>query len=568
MAVAAMRPTVSRILLLVCALLAVIPATAGAATTPKVTSVAPLKLKIGERLTIRGNGFLPGKNRNTVVFKATGARAVFAKAQTATKTKLVVKVPAKLLSFLKVRSGQSVATRFRIRVLARKLSPSYTPVAGSPVIAPATATPVATTPSTGTAAATAAAPAAGATPTPTPTPAAAAPAPDCDGDGTPDATDLDDDNDLLVDTVEAAIGTDACNADTDGDAMTDGWEYKSALDLNARSCPVAGDYPVPCDAVRPYPAKRPYPNPRFNDAAIDYDGDSMTAYEEFVAWSRKAAADPAWRTLTNLWYSDGLQASQDTSAAAGCRGMAVPAPFNGKTDYPEFVRGTYGGTLDLSSPDFDVYTLDRVGRHAGDGCLDDAERDEDGDFLTNFDEQHGPLMNREWWSGVYQEPLFNVEYQGTDWLDADTNGDGVIDGLDDQDHDDFLNVEEIVRGSMSRSATGDVASRTGLWVDPFNPCVPSIESRTCPTTLLLGATPYRPFKKTASDTDPTPRWPLYPAQASTWNHYGYLPYDPYDAGTDPDGIGPLLAPDLSTPEVWDPPVGYAPGMPPLHPLPR
>jgi len=95
-----MRLPAVRLLLSAVALLAVVPATAGAATAPKVTSVAPLKLKIGDRLTIRGKGFLAGKNRNTVVFKASGARAVFAKAETATKTKLVVKVPAKLAPYV------------------------------------------------------------------------------------------------------------------------------------------------------------------------------------------------------------------------------------------------------------------------------------------------------------------------------------------------------------------------------------------------------------------------------------------------------------------------------------
>src|SRR4051795_1610981 len=132
-----MRTTVFRILLLVCALFAVVPATAGAATAPKVTSVAPLKLKIGDRLTVRGKGFLPGKNRNTVVFKANGARAVFAKAQSATKTKLVVKVPAKLAPFLKVSAGRPTATRFQLRVPARRLSPSYTKTAASPARRPA-----------------------------------------------------------------------------------------------------------------------------------------------------------------------------------------------------------------------------------------------------------------------------------------------------------------------------------------------------------------------------------------------------------------------------------------------
>src|SRR4051795_2206287 len=174
-----MRTTVFRILLLVCALLAVVPATAGAATAPKVTSVTPLKLKIGDRLTVRGKGFLPGKNRNTVLFKANGARAVFAKAQSATKTKLVVKVPAKLAPFLKVSAGRPTATRFQLRVLARRLSPSYTKTAASPVIAPA----VAASASPAKTPAAAAAPAAGAaappaTPaSPTPPPAPRAPAP-------------------------------------------------------------------------------------------------------------------------------------------------------------------------------------------------------------------------------------------------------------------------------------------------------------------------------------------------------------------------------------------------------
>src|SRR4051794_39947149 len=137
---ATMRLPVSRILLFICALLAVVPATASAAAAPKVTSIAPLNVKIGDRMTVRGRGFLAGKNRNTVIFKATGTRAVFAKAQTETKTKIVVKVPAKLLSFLKVRNGQSVATRFQIRVLAKRLSRTYTPAGKSPVIAPAATT--------------------------------------------------------------------------------------------------------------------------------------------------------------------------------------------------------------------------------------------------------------------------------------------------------------------------------------------------------------------------------------------------------------------------------------------
>ena len=43
--------------------------------------------------------------------------------------------------------------------------------------------------------------------------------------------------------------------------MEDGWEYQSALDLEQRSCPTAGDYPVPCAAAMPYPTQALVPEP-------------------------------------------------------------------------------------------------------------------------------------------------------------------------------------------------------------------------------------------------------------------------------------------------------------------
>ena len=548
-----MRLLASRLLLLALALLAVVPATAGAATTPKITSVSPLNLKIGERLTIHGSGFRPGKNRTTVVFKAGGQRAVFVKALSATRTKLVVAVPAKLAPFLKVKAGGPVGTRFQLRVLATRFSKAYTRAGASPTIAPAAgaaadAAPVtAKKPSAASGAsgakASASAPTAAAPGTPS-TPSTPPPA-DCDGDGQADAVDTDDDGDLLLDTVEHAIGTSSCDKDTDGDGMTDGWEYKSALDLNNRSCIVNADYPTPCEAALPSVSPKPYPNPLEGDANTDYDGDALTAHEEFTAWNAKAKADAAWRNLDNLWYSDGLQASVDTSAPNdGCRGILADAePFHGSTDYPQFDSGPNGAQPDLSDPAYEIYSLDRVGRHGGDGCLDDAERDEDNDFLTNFDETHGGFSSPTWWQQVYSEPAFVVTYATTNWLVADTNRNGVRDGLDDSDHDDFLNVEEVTRGAQSRTAGDkDTGVRSGLWVDPYNPCLPSVDSRTCPPTLRLDLSAWRPFKKSATESDPLPRWPLYPMPNATSAYYGYLPYDPIDLAPDPDGSGPLLPP--------------------------
>jgi len=48
---------------------------------------------------------------------------------------------------------------------------------------------------------------------------------DNDGDGDPDFSDLDDDNDELLDVVEIILGTNPFDSDTDDDELTDGFEY-------------------------------------------------------------------------------------------------------------------------------------------------------------------------------------------------------------------------------------------------------------------------------------------------------------------------------------------------------
>ena len=117
-----MRLPVPRLLLLACALLAVLPACANAASKgasyPVIKTVSPQKLGIGDVMTITGKNFRKGKNKNTVVFKRDGGRAVFVKAPDATTTKIGVTVPAKLLPFLLKKSGKRTYTLFRVRVLA------------------------------------------------------------------------------------------------------------------------------------------------------------------------------------------------------------------------------------------------------------------------------------------------------------------------------------------------------------------------------------------------------------------------------------------------------------------
>ena len=89
-----------------------------------------------------------------------------------------------------------------------------------------------------------------------------------------------------------------------------------------------------------------------------------------------------------------------------------------------------------------------------DGKLSDDERDEDADGLSNWIESHG-FMNPEWWATVYpKEKPFVVAYKGTDLADGDTDGDGIVDGADDADHDDIPNVREIRRQLVAGEPQG------------------------------------------------------------------------------------------------------------------
>jgi hypothetical protein len=390
-----------------------------AAPPPKITGVKPLKLEIGQTLTVTGKYFVPGKSKNILVFKRDGKPAIFVKVtDAATSSKLTVNVPPKLLPFL-TDGDKTAIRRFRLRVLGKRFGDAFTatklsPQIGAPGSMGGPATP-------------------GATVT------------DCDNDKSPNDVDTDDDNDKLSDVAETGLKTDPCKLDSDGDGVSDAFEVESALDLNSRALP--------------YPGKRPYPNALDgSDGGRDFDGDGLAQIEEYTLW-----------LYTNngnlpLTYSDG---DQDTNV----EGESTPSG---------------GSTLDMDST----------------GTLTDDEKDADNDGMGNWDEAHGRAFP-EWWAAAYEKekPFYgsgNTQAMATlNFVDPDVDGDGVLDGYDDQDHDGWSNIDERSRRALPAASNPVYAGQTGLdglfiAVNPYNPCLPDANSRAC-TLHPPFVDPWAPF---------------------------------------------------------------------------
>jgi len=371
---------------------------------PTIGSVSPMAAGVGDLLTIKGKSFLLGKNKNAVFFKVGTRPAVTAKAVQSTRTTMKVIVPKSLEKYLSVAGGVVQPTRVRLKVLAKRFGKAYSALRISPTIA------------------------LGTTPVTTPPGSVTGPASDCDGDGIVNSLDLDDDNDLLTDVEEVGLKLNPCKADTDGDGIEDGYEYKSALDLNGTVA-----------TSLPYPIKRPYPNPLDgNDAKADFDGDGLTMAQEYAMWKTYGPATLA------LSYSAGLKKSNTPNVR------------------PILDSSSQGRACILT---------------ASEACNDDY-RDVDGDALSNVDE-FNERMQPQWWADAFpdEEPYFE-HYDGTSAIDPDSDGDGLVDGADNVDHDPtptagYTNLEEV----NGRFLTDPNAR---LKTNPFNPCLPDpVYSPTC-----------------------------------------------------------------------------------------
>jgi hypothetical protein len=385
---------------------------------PVITSVTPTKVAVGGVLTLKGKNFASGTRNNRVFFsRASDGKSVRVRPRKASKTRIDVLVPASLTPLLADDGlGGKKETRFRLMVFTKVLGPK-TKTSRSPLILPQGA----------------AVPGPGTTPPPPPPP------PDCDSDGTPDASDFDDDNDGLSDDLENSIKTNPCAKDTDGDNIEDGFEYWSARDLNASAVP--------------YPGKRPFPNALDGtDGAKDFDGDGMTQAEEVAAWNLYGGRVLPTGDNQTFPYSDGNQTS--------------PAPGNsGGRDYDN------NGKVTDEEKDADD---DGIGNwiELAKGSTKEAEKTIFGYFKNPNGTPCGPgtsttVRFQDCGAGIvpngntYTDGSF-AAYFVPSYVDPDSDGDGINDGADDLDHDDFSDVSELAAGT-----------------NPVGPCEPNTESRSC-----------------------------------------------------------------------------------------
>src|SRR4051794_15992039 len=279
------------------------------AKAPVIKKVTPSDAKVGDVLTITGKNFVRGKGKNQVFFYTTKGGGTFTKALDASSTRLKVEIPAKLAKLLPA-SGDKARILLRIKGkrlgarTAAKISPliSINPnnVGGDTTGGAAGGNPLGCTPNYTN-------------------------------------RDSDVDGDLLKDFQERDLMLDACNRATDGDRVSDGYEYYSAIDMNLTQAKPQN---------LPYPWKTPYPNPLFKDNGTDHDGDGLTLWDEYSLWTKY---DQTRENPEDLFYSDGKQNSVPTAAP---------------------------------DPNGPLYSLDM--NH--NGTLSDDERDADGDGLSNWDE--------------------------------------------------------------------------------------------------------------------------------------------------------------------------------------
>ena len=440
------RPMLRRAAQLAALSALLVPAVAGtttaeAAKAPVVKNVAPKNVFVGQTLTLRGRNFRPGIGKNTVAFKRKGAKVVLVRSDKSTKKMLKVKLPKRLEKVLVVRNGVPAPTRLQVRVLAARFGKSYTRPSQSPIVGPEK-------------------------PPAPPRPPAADPHGDCDGDGQVNSVDGDDDNDLLTDDAREA----APARSVQGGHGRRRRDRRLRVPVGARPQRrrVPGRRRRSCPRLRSVRTRTRCSPTRTSTTTATRCGSARSTRCGRRTATRRAARSTISSTPTAT-STPPTAATAPAGAPAACVG---PDPHAKYADFFGWagaarLRDRAGSTLAVDGDQRrweaawhlrDCATSTRTASSRSpheeryydlDGKLSDDERDEDADGLTNYDEATGRNTSGYWVACYKSEKPYPITYAGTDLVDPDSDGDGVRDGADDQDHDDIPNLMELSRLALA-----------------------------------------------------------------------------------------------------------------------
>jgi len=248
------------------------------------------------------------------------------------------------------------------------------------------------------------------------------------------------------------VALDPLDPDTDGDGMFDGWEmvYRNYSMVLGRWTLNASD---PSDAILD-PDNDGLTNLqefRFgtNPNVLDSDGDGLSDFREVMTYrSNPNSNDTDSDTLPDLWETDnGLNASDPKDAYLDSDG-------DGLTNKEEYgLRLVYGNWTNPSGLDLngdgvpDGFDTDRDGMpdgwEVGNGLnpLDPKDADLDSDHDGADINGDGVLTKDEYFTNLMEYQVALLFGKPTDPRDNDTDGDGLMDGVEVSGWDIIVNSE-------------------------------------------------------------------------------------------------------------------------------